>query len=243
MKPTYRRSGWRKGACFQEWGLVMSPGKRRGQPGGGGATGAAPVLSTVFRDPTQQPAHTEPRCPQSSIYCPDLTAAELNSTSSALLQRGGCFACAPFFPQGWSSCPLPLFWGLLPHSCSPFLCRVLPRPCRLEKLYSDSALRVTALTPFHRKQSAAQASVSMMWKGSSPHLLKPFGFTRGGHAIPTQDWAQAGPVLKLPLVQHRTVDHKSVDLVVFPVQPLAMALRVSPQQWRTECAWLQTWSS
>ena len=107
MKPTYMRSGWRKGACFQERGLVRNPGKRGGQPGGGGAAGAAPALSMVFRDATQQPAHTRPRRPQSSICCPDLAAAELNSTSSALLQKGGCFACAPFFPQGWSSCRCP----------------------------------------------------------------------------------------------------------------------------------------
>ena len=133
------RNGWRKGACFQERGLVRNPGKRGGQPGGGGAAGAAPGLSMVFRDATRQPAHTRALRPQSAIYCPDLAAAELNSTSSALLQKGGCFACAPFFPQGWSSCPLPLFRGLLSHSRSSFSVGVFPGPA-VSRNYSDSAL-------------------------------------------------------------------------------------------------------
>ena len=120
-----------------------------------GAAAAAPALSMVFRNATQ-PAHTRPRRPQSSIYCPDLAAAELDSTSSALLQKGGCFACAPFSPQGWS-CPLPVFRGLLSHSRSSFSVGVFPGPA-VSRNYSDSAL-ITVLTPFHRKQSATQDPV------------------------------------------------------------------------------------
>lgn len=149
MKPTYMRNGWRKGACFQERGPVRNPGKRGGQPGGGGAAGAAPALSMVFRDAPQQPAHTRPRRPQSSIYCPDLAAAELDSTSSALLQKGGCFACAPFSPQGWS-CPLPPSGVFSHNSRLSFSVGVFPGPA-VSRNYSDSAL-ITVLTPFHRKQ-------------------------------------------------------------------------------------------
>ena len=34
-----------------------------------------------------------------------------------------------------------------------------------------------------------------------------------------------------------------IDPGVFPVEPLAKALQVSPQHWRTERTWLQTWPS
>lgn len=64
-RPTYMQGGWRKGTCFQEGGLVTTRGKRGGQPGGGGATGAAPALSIVFREPhipprTHSPGTAEP---------------------------------------------------------------------------------------------------------------------------------------------------------------------------------------
>ena len=211
MKATYMRSGWRKGACFQERGLVRNPGTHGGQPGGGGAAAAALGLSMVFRDATQQPAHTRARRPQSSIYCPDLAAAELNSTSSALLQKGGCFACAPFFPQGWSSRPLPLFRGLLSHSRSSFSVGVFPGPA-VSRNYSDSAL-ITVLTPFHRKQSATQDPVGRRGRGLLPltgAICGPLGRPchPEGH-LPTRGWAQTGPALKLPPAQAEALHGRS----------------------------------
>lgn len=141
---------------------------------------------------TQQPAHTQPRRPQSSIYCPDLVAAELNSTSSALLQKGGCFACVPFFPQRWSSCPLPLFRGLLSPRCSPFLVGVFPDLATSR----NSALRVTALTPFHRTKSGHHMG------GEFTPVREAIWVPMGkpchpeGH-LPTQGWARTGSMLKL----------------------------------------------
>lgn len=102
-------------------------------------------------------AHARPRRPQSSIYCPNLAASELNSTSSALLQEGGCLARAPLFPQRWSSRLLPLVQGPLMHSCPlSFPCRGLPRPCHLNKLSSDSVPSVRALAPLHGEKAETQ---------------------------------------------------------------------------------------
>lgn len=164
MRPTYMSNGWRKGTCFQEWGLVITPGKCGGQPGGGGSTGAVSTLSIVFRDPHTQPCTTQPRRPQSSIYRPDLAAGKLNSTSSALLQKGGCFACAPLFPQGWSSCMLPLFRGPLAHSCSPFLVEIVLGPATATNS-RVTILALGALTSFHREKHEARGPVGMCVRG------------------------------------------------------------------------------
>lgn len=172
------RNGWRKGACFQERGPVRNPGKRGGQPGGGGAAGAAPALSMVFRDATQQPAHTRPRRPQSSIYCPDLAAAELDSTSSALLQKGGCFASAPFSPQGWS-CPLPVFRGLLSHSRSSFSVGVFPGPAvsRNYRLCSNHCP-----DPISQKAITNPRPSGLTWEGAPSTYRSHLG--SHGEAVP-----------------------------------------------------------
>lgn len=240
--------GWRKGTCFQEWGPVVTAGKWGGQPGGGGSTGADPALSIVFRDPHIQPCTTQPRRPQSSIYCPDLATGKLNSTSSALLQKGGCFACAPLFPQGWSSCLLPLFRDPLAHSCSPFLVGVVAGPA-ISTNSIATVLNVSALTPFHRENHGARGPVGRSVRGEPTR--PPYKSHLGSHgdAIPegrlsTHGWAQIGPALKLSpsTGQGITVNHKVVDPCSF-LSSLSPWPRISPTLQRRECAWLQTWVS
>lgn len=72
--------------------------------GGEGATDAVPALCIIFRDP---PTITCTQAPTELYLWPDLVATKLNSTRSALLQKGGWFACALLFPQRRPSCRLP----------------------------------------------------------------------------------------------------------------------------------------
>ena len=62
--------------------------------------------------------HHKAQAPTELYLWPDLVVTKLNSIRSALLQKGGCFACAPLFPQGRPFCPLTLFRDLLTHSSS-----------------------------------------------------------------------------------------------------------------------------
>lgn len=181
MRPTYMRGGWRKGTCFQEWRPVISPGKCRGQPGGGVSPGAAPAFSIV----PHTTLHTRPRRPQSSIYCLDLAATELNSTSSALLQKGGCFACAPFFPQGGHLASSPSS-GVLSRGTQllSFPRRGLPRPCHLNELYSDCSKHQCPDPISQRKiWSPRPSGQECERRAYPPCLQEPFGFRWECHAI------------------------------------------------------------
>lgn len=128
-------------------------------------------------------AHTA-QAPQSSICCPNLGASGLNSTSSALLQRRGCFACAPFFPQV-SLGPAPPLSGvlsrtsaLLPWTGSPW---APPSQQTLQRLCSecqcpDSISRRKIWSPGPRGQECERTA-------RAPCLQEPFGFT--GDAMPS----------------------------------------------------------
>lgn len=138
--------------------------------------------------PTYHLAHTAhtAQAPQSSICCPNLVAAGLNSTSSALLQRGGCFACAPFFPPRCPSGPLLLLFPGSSHAqllSSP--CRGLPGPSHRIKLYSDSVPNARALTPFHGEISGARGPGGMRARGQPPHPAYNSYLGSRGDAMPS----------------------------------------------------------
>lgn len=196
--------------------------------------------------PTYHLAHTA-QAPQSSICCPNLAAAGLNSTSSALLQRWGCFACAPFFPPRCPSGPLLLLFPGSSHAqllSAP--CRGLPGPSHRIKLYSNSVPNVSALTPFHGEISGARGPGGMRVRGQPPHPAYKSYLGSRGDAMPSRrvsPWAQTGPKLKLSpsISQDTTVNHKIVDLSSFllSLSPWSLSLPNTGEQnvlgWRPGC--------
>lgn len=171
---------------------MKSPGGHGGQPGGEGATSAAPTLRIVFRDP----GSAEPGHPQSSIYSPISRPPSSIPSAQHFCRTGGLFRQRP-----GSSCRLPSS-GVL--SCTALLSGPVSfQTSSLEKLYGGSAPSLTALTPLHRKKSGGRGP------GSTPVGGSPFGpLTRAIWAhvrmpslpeglLPTRDWAQAGPTLQL----------------------------------------------
>lgn len=85
----------------------------------------APWLSLFAR--TTRPVHTAPRRPQSPIYSPDLVHWEEHSTSSALLQKRGCWLMC-HSPDGAAILSAPLSGGPPKHSRYPVKAGVFLRP-------------------------------------------------------------------------------------------------------------------
>lgn len=141
--------GWKKGTCFQEWGPVRCPGGCGGQPGGEGATGAAPALRIVFRDPSS----TKPGHPQGPIYGPISRPPSSIPSAQHFCRMGGLFRRRP-----GASCWLPSS-GVLSRTA------LLSGPVSFQtsslELYGGSAPSLTALTPLHGEKSGAQGSASI----------------------------------------------------------------------------------
>lgn len=198
--------GGRKGTCFQEWGPVLSPGGRRGQPGGEGAAGAAPALHIVFRDPLRHKA----QAPAELYLRPDLMATKLNSISSALLQKGGCSAYAPLSTGHCAHSPSS---GVL--SPPVFLLGPVSSQTPLEKLDCGSALSVTALTPSPREIWSPRPSEHVCGRGAhSPHFQEPRG-PRGaampsGRASPHAGLGSSWPHAEAT-PQHRPGRHTAIN--------------------------------
>lgn len=92
---------------------MMCPGKQGEQLGGRGTPDASPAFSIL--DPHMAVCthtHTQPRRPQTSISSLILQPPTEIPLAQRIAKRG-CFAQAPFFPRGWPSCLLPLFWKFL----------------------------------------------------------------------------------------------------------------------------------
>lgn len=69
--------------------------------------------------------HTQPRRPQTSISSLILQPPTEIPLAQRIAKRG-CFAQAPFFPRGWPSCLLPLFWKFSYMIALLFLIGVFP---------------------------------------------------------------------------------------------------------------------
>lgn len=88
----------------------MCPGKQ-GEQLGRDTPDVSPAFSIL--DPHMTVCtHTEPRHPQTSISSLILQPPTEIPLAQHIAKRG-CFAQAPFFPWGWPSCLLPLFWKLI----------------------------------------------------------------------------------------------------------------------------------
>lgn len=174
------RGGWRKGICFQKWGQGLSPGKHRGQPGGGGATDAAPVLSVVFQDPHITTCTRIAQAPAELYLLPRSCGCGAKFHQLSTSTEGGCFLCTILSTEV-VLLPTPLFRGPRTHSCSPSLIGVFPgSPSR--QTNNDSVLRVTTLTPFHRENLVPKAQWDECGRGAQSLCPpEPFGFPGGCH--------------------------------------------------------------
>lgn len=191
IRPTYMRGGWRKGTCFQEWGLVTTAGKRGGQPGGGGATGAAPALSIVFRDPHIQIAHTA-QVPAELYLLPQSRglAAKFHQLSTfaekgvVLLVRHsfhrGVRVPAPPLPGSSHTQLLLSLWGSSWAQPSQQTTATVPS--------------VSALTLFHGKNSGAGGPGGMSVRGEPTHPAFKSHLGSGGDAMPS---GRASPLTEL----------------------------------------------
>lgn len=123
-----------------------------------------PALPSPSWTPTWQSAHTQPRCPQTSI-CSPISQTPSEIPPAQHIARRGCFARAPFFPRGWPSCLLPP--PLLELSCVTvllFLIGVFPECSR----NTTGLVSITAQTPFDKQKAEVKGPSGVVQDRSCP---------------------------------------------------------------------------
>lgn len=113
--------------------------------------------------------HTQPRRPQTSISSLILQPPTEIPLAQRIAKRG-CFAQAPFFPRGWPSCLLPLFWKFSYMIALLFLIGGLSRVLRE---YTTGLVSVTAQTPFD-KQLKSKVRQARCAGRSCPPYFPPY---------------------------------------------------------------------
>lgn len=104
---------WREvGDLPPEVGIMDVPWEAWRAAGGKGHPGCQPRFLHPRSPHDSLHTHTQPRCPQTSI-CSPIVQPPTEIPPAQHIAKRGCFAHAPFFPQGWPSCRLPLSWSPL----------------------------------------------------------------------------------------------------------------------------------